>query len=136
MDRNELAKAIDAATHLRGRFILRSGTEATEYFDKFQFASQPPLLDAVTDALAELLPEETDVLAGLELGGVPLAAVLATKTGIPAVYMRKQRKAYGTCRVNEGVPIDGRRVVVVEDIVTTGGQIVKSVNDLREEGGS
>lgn len=133
--REELAKAIDASTRLTGTFRLRSGATTSHYFDKFQFTSDPALLDAVTDLLVGLIPPGTEVLAGLELGGVPLAAVLALKTGLPAVYVRKAPKPYGTSKIAEGVSVANRTVVVIEDVVTTGGQIVASCLVLRREGG-
>lgn len=120
--------------HLTGTFTLRSGQTSTEYFDKFQFTSRPELLDAVSSQLAAIVPPDVEVLAGLQLGGVPLAAALSLKTGLPAVYVRLERKSYGTCRISEGVDIGGRVVAVVEDIVTTGGQIGRSTADLRAEG--
>jgi orotate phosphoribosyltransferase len=132
--RDELAAAINRVAHLTGDFVLRSGQTSTEYFDKFQFTSRVDLLDAVTDELAELVPRSVEVLAGLQLGGVPLAAALALKTRLPAVYVRLDRKSYGTRRIVEGLSIEGKRVAVVEDVVTTGGQIVASTGELRGEG--
>lgn len=134
MERSNLARALYEAAHLTGTFTLRSGQTSDEYFDKFQFTSRPDLLGAVTDELAGLVPPEVEILAGLQLGGVPLAAALALKTGLPAVYVRLERKAYGTCRISEGVDVDGRIVAVIEDVVTTGGQIGLSTADLRAEG--
>lgn len=89
---------------------------------------------AVADELATLVPEDVEVLAGLQLGGVPLAAALALRTGLPAAYVRLERKSYGTCRISEGVDTSGRVVAVIEDIVTTGGQIGISAAELRAEG--
>ena len=130
----ELAAAIDEVAHLTGSFSLRSGQQASEYFDKFQFTSRPDLLGAVADELAHLLPPSVELVAGLQLGGVPLAAALALRTGLPAVYIRLERKAYGTAKIIEGVAIRGRQVAVIEDVVTTGGQIILSTADLRREG--
>jgi len=134
LDRQELARSVYEASHLTGSFTLRSGQVGGEYFDKFQFTSDPVLLRAISEGLAGLVPQGTDVLAGLQLGGVPLAAALSLETGIPAVYVRLQRKAYGTEKIAEGAAVDGRRVVVVEDVVTTGGQIIESAGELRTEG--
>lgn len=134
MERSELAAAIYRVAHVTGDFTLRSGQPATEYFDKFQFTSRPGLLAAVAAALAELLPPDVEVVAGLQLGGVPLAAALSLETGLPAVYVRLERKAYGTGRISEGVDVAGKVVAVVEDVTTTGGQIVSSAADLRDEG--
>jgi orotate phosphoribosyltransferase len=134
VERQELARALYRAAHLTGTFTLRSGHTSTEYFDKFQFTSRPELLDAVSSQLAAMVPSDVEVLAGLQLGGVPLAAALSLKTGLPAVYVRLERKAYGTGRICEGVPVRDRVVAVVEDVVTTGGQVGLSTADLRVEG--
>ena len=129
-----LAQRIYDASRLEGEFLLRSGTVATEYFDKYGFEGDPQLLAALLGPLTELLPAETEVLAGLELGGVPLATALSLHTGIPACFVRKKAKEYGTRRLAEGADIAGKRVTVIEDVVTTGGQIALSTVDLRDRG--
>jgi orotate phosphoribosyltransferase len=132
--KSDLARAIYEVAHLTGSFKLRSGTVSSEYFDKFQFTSRPELLHAVSAAMAAIVPPDVEVLAGLQLGGVPLAAALALETGLPAVYVRLQRKSYATQKIAEGVGVDGRVVAIVEDVVSTGGQIALSAQDLRDEG--
>jgi orotate phosphoribosyltransferase len=134
MNRHQLAIAIREAAHLEGQFRLRSGQRASEYFDKYQFESQPDLLAAVAEELVVLIPGQTEILAGLELGGVPIATALSLRMRLPMVLVRKAPKPYGTERLAEGVAIRGRRLLVVEDVVTTGGQIVASVSALRAEG--
>src|ERR671918_374650 len=134
MDRDELARTIYERTHLTGEFTLRSGATSNEYFDKYLFESDPELLRAIGAALVPLAPPATDALAGLELGGVPLATMLSQLTGIPALFVRKEAKAYGTCRLAEGGELEGRRLTVVEDVVTSGGQVVTSCGDLRDGG--
>jgi orotate phosphoribosyltransferase len=134
MERGDLARAIYDASHLTGRFTLRSGAVSDQYFDKYRFESDPPLLAAVAEALAPLVPHDTDALAGLELGGVPLAVQLSQVTGLPALFVRKEAKTYGTCRLAEGGEVVGRRLTVVEDVVTSGGQVVRSCFDLRDRG--
>lgn len=134
VDRDDLARQVVKVAYLTGTFTLRSGQTSTEYFDKFQFTSRPELLDAISTAMAALIPRDVEVLAGLQLGGVPLAAALSLKTGLPATYVRLERKSYGTCRINEGSDVAGRCVAIVEDVVTTGGQILLSTADLRGEG--
>ena len=84
--------------------------------------------------MAPGIPERTQVLAGLELGGVPIATALSLHTGMPAVFVRKQRKAYGTRKITEGIDILGKQVCMIEDVITTGGQVVMSAKDLRAEG--
>src|SRR4051812_4134847 len=134
MDRKVLARRIHAAAHLTGTFTLRSGAVSQEYFDKYRFESDPALLRAIADAVAPLIPAGIDVLAGLELGGVPLATILSQVTQLPAAFVRKQAKTYGTCRLAEGAEIDGRRLCIVEDVVTSGGAVLDAAAELRQRG--
>ncbi|MEC0201949.1 orotate phosphoribosyltransferase [Paenibacillus lautus] len=129
-----LAKAIYDVAHLTGSFTLRSGQKSTEYFDKYLFESNPVVLSLITDELVRFIPEGTEVLAGLEMGGIPIVTALSLKSGMPSAYVRKRAKAYGTCKLAEGADIQGKRVCVIEDVVTTGGQILLSVQDLRDAG--
>ncbi len=128
-----LAARVFAASHLTGTFVLRSGRTADHYFDKYRFESDPALLAEIVAALVPLVPEATDGLAGLELGGVPLATMLSSVTGLPAYFVRKQPKKYGTERLCEGGDVAGRNLLIIEDVVTTGGQVVLSAQDLRAE---
>ncbi|PWW04895.1 orotate phosphoribosyltransferase [Paenibacillus cellulosilyticus] len=132
MDRTELAAQIYNIAHLTGHFTLRSGNTSDHYFDKYLFESNPTILAAIADQLAPLIPAGTEILAGLEVGGIPIATALALKTGIPAVFVRKKAKEYGTCKLAEGTDIAGKRVCIIEDVVTTGGQILLSAEDLKK----
>src|SRR2546421_3289584 len=134
MDRAALARRIYDVAHLTGTFTLRSGAVSNEYFDKYRFESDPALLQDVAAALVPLLPDGVDAVAGLELGGVPLATALSIATGLPALYVRKEAKTYGTCQLAEGGTVDGRRIAVIEDVVTSGGQVIASCADLRALG--
>jgi len=134
MTKSELAQHIVTASLLRGQFTLRSGQTTNEYFDKYQFEAQPTLLREIARALAPLVPTETEVLAGLELGGVPIATALSLETGLPVAFVRKARKTYGTCKITEGASVQGSRVLIVEDVITTGGAVFESARELRREG--
>lgn len=134
MSIDALADRINAVSRLTGTFTLRSGQTATEYFDKYRFEALPDLLGEIADALVPLVPAGTEVLAGLEMGGIPIATALSMRTGLPVAFVRKQAKAYGTARLAEGADVDGRQVTVVEDVITTGGQVVISSRDLRALG--
>ena len=129
-----LAQRIQRRAHLTGEFRLRSGTVSGEYFDKYLFESDPELLRAVAQALVSLLPPRAQAVAGLELGGVPLATMVSQLSGLPALFVRKAPKDYGTCRLAEGGDVAGRRLVVIEDVVTSGGQLIESCAALRERG--
>jgi orotate phosphoribosyltransferase len=131
---DDLARRVHQAAHLTGTFRLRSGQTSTEYFDKYLFEADPGLLLEIAQRLAPLVPAGTEALAGLELGGVPVATVLSQVTGLPALFVRKQAKEYGTCRLAEGGEAAGRRLLVVEDVVTTGGQVLESCAELRALG--
>jgi orotate phosphoribosyltransferase len=129
-----LASSIARMSRLTGAFVLRSGVVATEYFDKYQFESDPSILRAIASQLAGLIPSETEILAGLELGGVPVATALSLETGLPVAFVRKVAKTYGTARLAEGPDLADRQVLVIEDVVTSGGQIIASTKDLRDLG--
>jgi orotate phosphoribosyltransferase len=131
---SDLARRIHAASHLTGQFTLRSGRTATEYFDKYRFEADPVLLDEIARRMAPLVPSGTQVLAGLEMGGIPVVTALGRHTGLPCAFVRKQAKPYGTCRLAEGAEVAGRKVLIIEDVVTSGGQIVLSTADLRNLG--
>ena len=132
--RVSLARRINAVSHIKGRFRLRSGGVSDEYFDKYLFESDPSLLRAIAQALSELIPSGVDALAGLEMGGIPIVTVLSQITAIPALFVRKVAKEYGTSKLAEGGEVAGRRLVIIEDVVTTAGQIRKSAKSLRERG--
>jgi orotate phosphoribosyltransferase len=129
-----LASRIDRVARVEGSFTLRSGAVTHEYFDKYQFESRPDLLEEIARELVDLVPPGTELLGGLELGGVPVATALALASGLPAAFVRKRAKAYGTARLAEGPPVAGRTVLVVEDVVTSGGQVARSTTDLRALG--
>jgi orotate phosphoribosyltransferase len=118
-----------------GRFVLRSGRVADEYFDKYQFEADPVLLDELAERMALLVPAGTEVLAGLEMGGIAVVTALGRHAGLPCAFVRKAAKAYGTARLVEGAEIAGRSVLVVEDVVTSGGQIAISTRQMRGLGG-
>ena len=84
--------------------------------------------------MAALVPPGTEVLAGLEMGGIAVVTALGRHTGLPCAFVRKRAKPYGTARLAEGAEVSGRTVLVVEDVVTSGGQIVISTGHLRELG--
>ncbi|WP_422733235.1 orotate phosphoribosyltransferase [Micromonospora sp. WMMD558] len=134
MKLDDLARQVSQKSRLTGEFVLRSGRTASEYFDKYQFEADPILLDALAEQMAALVPAGTEVLAGLEMGGIAVVTALGRHTGLPCAFVRKAAKAYGTARLAEGAEVAGRQVLVVEDVVTSGGQVVLSARELRRLG--
>ena len=131
----ELGRDLVAAAYLEGDFVLSSGRRSTYYFDKYLFETKPSLLGRLAEALARSLPPDVDRLAGPELGAVALAAAVSLRTGLPFVIVKKQSKDYATRRTIEGELVAGDRVVVVEDILTTGAAAVRAADAVREAGG-
>lgn len=134
-DKN-LARDIAAVATLTGTFLLRSGQTSSTYFDKYRFESNPELLKRVAERMVPLLPADAEVLAGLELGGVPIATAISLATGMPAAFVRKKAKDYGTCLAVEGSDVAGKRVVLIEDVITTGGAVVEAVKLVEAAGGN
>jgi len=128
-----LARRLVEVCQLRGNFVLRSGETSSEYFDKYLFESNPTLLLEVARAMVDLLPP-CEVLGGMEMGGIPLVAVLSQVSGLPAVFVRKAAKSYGARKTVEGISVEGLRVVAVEDVVTTAGALVAGCEQLRAAG--
>lgn len=107
---------------------------SSEYFDKYLFESDPGLLRRVAEQMVPLLPAGTELLGGLELGGVPIATMVSSLSGHPALFVRKKAKEYGTCKLAEGPAVEGRRITLIEDVITTGGAVRDATRALREAG--
>ncbi len=134
MNRTELAAAIRTAAYLEGDFVLRSGRRSKYYLDKYLFETDPKILAAVGQLLAEKVTPSVDRIAGAELGGVPLAAATAMASGKPYVIVRNAKKDYGTSKPFEGRLEKGERVLMVEDVVTTAGQVLEAAKVLQAAG--
>ncbi len=134
MTNSELATSIFRVAHLTGEFLLRSGTISNEYFDKYLFEAEPKLLRSIAKEFALIIPSDTEVLAGLEMGGIPLATALGLETGLPLAFVRKKAKDYGTKKVSEGASVEGKKTLIIEDVITTAGQLLLSAAELRLNG--
>lgn len=134
MDRTELAARIREVAYLEGDFTLRSGRKSNYYLDKYLFETQPDILRELGRMFAAYVCESTTLIAGAELGGVALAAATAMETGKPWVIIRNQKKDYGTSKPFEGKLGDGDSVLLVEDIATTGGQVLEAAKLIQEIG--
>jgi orotate phosphoribosyltransferase len=134
MQRAALARRIRQVARIHGTFKLRSGIVSDTYFDKFLFESNPELLRETAELLTALVPTDAEVLCGLEMGGIPVVTVLSQVTGLPAAFMRKSRKTYGTEKYAEGPPLSGKSIVLIEDVVSTGGALLDAASMLRADG--
>jgi orotate phosphoribosyltransferase len=126
----ELGRDIVSAAYLRGDFVLSSGARSSYYFDKYLFETRPSILRRVASALADLVPSDADRIAGPELGGVALATALSLMIGLPFVIVKKVAKGYGTSHAIEGELHSGDKVIVVEDVITTGAQAIHAARQL------
>ncbi|MFH0981469.1 MAG: orotate phosphoribosyltransferase [Planctomycetota bacterium] len=134
MDRQALAAAIKEAAYLEGDFLLRSGKRSNYYIDKYRFETQPHILAELGQRFAEHVAESTTLIAGAELGGVALAAATSLACHRPFIIVRNARKDYGTGNLFEGVLNKGDRVLIVEDVATTGGQVLEAAKAIVESG--
>ncbi|MDO8484405.1 MAG: orotate phosphoribosyltransferase [Candidatus Limnocylindrales bacterium] len=134
-DHAALGRELLDASLLRGDFVLSSGARSDYYLDKYRFETKPSLLRNLAAGLARLVPPETDRLAGTELGAVALAAALSLATNLPFIIVRKFSKEYSTSNLIEGELAAGDRVLVIEDVITTGAQSIKAADRVVEAGG-
>ena len=130
----DLGRELVKASYLKGDFVLRSGKRSNRYFDKFLFETDPAVLRRLGKHLARLVPAETRRLAAPELGAVLLGGAVSMESGLPLVLVRKEPKGYGTSKQIEGRYEPGDRVTVIEDVVTTGGDSLRSAQVLRDAG--
>lgn len=135
MTREQLATRIADVSLLRGEFTLRSGRTSNYYLDKYRFETQPDVLAALGKLFAGYVTDQTDRIAGAELGAVPLAAAAGMASGRPIVFIRNQKKDYGTAKQVEGVLNPGETILIVEDVLTTGGQVLEAAKTLQDLGG-
>ena len=130
----DLGRELVKASYLKGDFVLRSGKRSNRYFDKFLFETDPAVLRRLGKHLARLVPVETQRLAAPELGAVLLGGAVSMESGLPLVLVRKEPKGYGTSKQIEGRFEPGDKVTVIEDVVTTGGDSLRSAQVLRDAG--
>ena len=136
MTREELIKRIKETAYLEGDFTLRSGKKSKYYLDKYLFETCPDILKALGKEFAKHVTADVTLIAGAELGGVALAAATAIESGRNWIIVRNSKKGYGTSKMVEGVLKAGDVVLLVEDIATTGGQVIEAAKIITEAGAS
>jgi len=116
-----------------GRFVLTSGAVSNYYIDIKQASTNPAVLREIAKKMGEYA-EGYELIAGMELGAVPLAVALSLETNTSFVIVRKERKVHGTGGQIEGPPVEGKRVLIVEDVTTSGGSVLKAIKVLKDAG--
>jgi orotate phosphoribosyltransferase len=134
MTKQELAKKVRDASYLEGDFVLRSGKRSKYYLDKYLFETKPEILKALGEEFAKYVTPDVTLIAGAELGGVALAAATAMAANKNWIIVRNSKKDYGTSKMVEGVLKAGDVVLLVEDIATTGGQVLEAAKVITEAG--
>ncbi len=134
MTKDELIKRIKETAYLEGDFTLRSGKKSKYYLDKYLFETCPDILKALGEEFSRHVTEDVTLIAGAELGGVALAAATAIASGKNWIIVRNSKKGYGTGKLVEGVLKAGDVVLLVEDIATTGGQVLEAAKVITEAG--
>lgn len=114
-----------------GRFVLTSGAISDYYIDIKKASTEPKILKLIAQQMSEYT-KGYDLLAGMELGAVPLVVALALETGLPYVIIRKEKREHGTGKQIEGSDVKGKRVLIVEDVTTSGGSVIKTIQILRD----
>ena len=132
MSKTELMELLKECGAIQfGRFVLTSGAISDYYIDIKKASTNPRILKKIAEAMAEYA-KGYDVIAGMELGAVPLAVALSLQTEIPYVIIRKEKREHGTGKQIEGIDVKGKKVIIVEDVTTSGGSVIKSVQILRQ----
>ena len=134
MERQELIARIAEVALLRGEFTLRSGRKSHYYLDKYLFSTQPDILVELGRLFAERVTDDVQKLAGAELGGIPLVTAASLASGLPCVFIRNQKKDYGTAKQLEGKLEADEGVMLVEDVCTTGGQVLEAAKVIEQAG--
>ncbi len=134
MTKEELAKQIAEVSLLHGEFTLRSGRTSNYYLDKYLFSTQPVILRALGEMFANYVMDPVTMLAGAELGGIPLVTATSLASEVPCVFVRNQKKDYGTAKQLEGKLVPGEVVMIVEDVCTTGGQVLEAAKVIEAAG--
>lgn len=132
---DKLAELIKEAAYLEGEFVLRSGQVSQYYLDKYLFETRHQVLDLLSDRFAEKIAAEysdIDLLAAPELGAVSIAAAVSIKAKKNFVIVRKDKKDYGTSKQIEGAVLGSKKILLLEDILTTGGAAINAAKVLRE----
>lgn len=118
-------------------FTWASGWKSPIYCDNRKTLSYPQIRTYIRQQYVNMINDQfakPDVIAGVATGGIAQGALIAQDMGLPFVYVRSEAKKHGLTNMVEGVVEKGQSVVVIEDLISTGGSSIKAVEALREQG--
>ncbi len=123
-----------------GDYILASGKKSPYYIDLRQTISSPITMDWIGNALTRIVVNEIgkdkiDKILGVPTAGVPFATVVSQKLAIPLIYYRQARKEHGVRKKIEGILDRNDRVLIIDDLITTGESVIESSEVVRDQGG-
>lgn len=122
---------------LEGDFTLSSGKKSNYYINMKKAITEPKILSTISKLICEKIEnDDVDKVAGPALGAVPIATAVSLESDLPLLMIRKEKKGYGTSKLIEGELIEDDNVIVVEDVSTTGGSLLKAINAIKENGGN
>ena len=122
---------------LEGDFTLSSGKKSTYYINMKKAITDPKILSAISELICEkIADDDIDKVAGPALGAVPIATAVSLESTLPLLMIRKEKKGYGTSKLIEGELNEGDNVIVVEDVSTTGGSLLKAIRAIQDNGGN
>ena len=122
---------------LRGDFTLSSGKKSDYYINMKKAITEPEILSTIAKLITQPIDEDNvDKVSGPALGAVPIATAVSLESEIPLLMIRKEKKGYGTSKLIEGELNSGDNVIVVEDVTTTGGSLLKAIKAIQENGGN
>ena len=127
----------DNEVYIEGDFTLSSGKKSNYYINMKKAITEPEILSTISKLIYDKIKDENiDKIAGPALGAVPIATAVSLQSKLPLLMIRKQKKGYGTSKLIEGELNEGDNVVIVEDVSTTGGSLLKAINAIQDNGGN
>ena len=119
----------------QGEFTLASGKKSSYYVNMKRAITEPEILSTIAKLISEKIDDDIDKIAGPALGAVPIATAVSLESKKPLLMIRKEKKGYGTSKLIEGDLLEGDNVILVEDVTTTGGSLLKAINAITDNGG-
>ena len=133
MDTKELVDQLKSCGAIQyGHFVLTSGAVSDYYVDIKKASTNPGVLNTIATQMKNIIKNKYDLIAGMELGAVPLVVALSLQTTIPFVIVRKQKRDHGTGKQIEGESVKDKKVLIIEDVTTSGGSVVNTIQILRQ----